>query len=95
MSEHQNELYLDNEKMIEVCRVIGSESRYNIIKIIANEELDITRIANRVGQTEANASAHIKLMQKAGILDVKYEPGIRGVRKIVKLNFNKLVIDLR
>lgn len=88
------ELYLDDERMIEVCRAIGSETRYTIIKMVANEELDVTSIAKKMDQTEANASAHIKQIQKAGLLDVKYEPGIRGVKKVVKYNFNKIVIDL-
>ena len=88
------ELHLNDKKMIEVCRAIGSETRYTIIKMIATEKMDITSIAKRLDQTEANVSAHVKQIQKANLLDVKYEPGIRGVKKSVKLNFSKLVIDL-
>ncbi len=93
------ELHLDDknvDQLIAVSRAIGSPSRYDIIKIIvANEKgIDVSAIAREIGQTEANVSSHIKQMQKADLLDIKYEPGTRGVRKVVKFRFKKLVFNL-
>ena len=42
--------------------------------------------------TEANISAQIKKLEKAGLIDCNYSSGQHGVRKISSLKYNKLII---
>ena len=53
----------------------------------------MTRVARHLGGTEANASAQIKILYEAGLLDCRYEPGQHGLKKISKTKVKKVTID--
>jgi len=65
-----------------------------ILKLLLQGEKDVTRVARHLGGTEANASAQIKILQEAGLLEPRYEPGRHGLRKISKATVNRIVIEL-
>ncbi len=56
--------------------------------------MDISSIAKRMKQTEANTSAQIKFLEKAGVLDSRYEPGAHGVRKVCKTKVKKIILNI-
>ena len=53
----------------------------------------MTRVARHLGGTEANASAQIKILYEAGLLECRYEPGQHGLKKISKTKVKKVTID--
>jgi len=57
-------------------------------------EKDVTRVAKHLGGTEANASAQIKILFEAGLLECRYEPGQHGLKKISKTKVKKIIIEL-
>jgi len=65
-----------------------------ILKLLLQGEKDVTRVARHLGGTEANASAQIKILQEAGLLACRYEPGQHGLRKISRTKIKRIVIDL-
>ncbi len=84
-----------NGEATKIFKALASKTRWNILKILRNgEKLDISRIAESLKQTEANISAQIKILEKAGLVISSYEPGERGVRKICKPVCEKLIIKL-
>ena len=62
--------------------------------LIAGNNLDVSRIAEALKQTEANISAQIKILEKAGLITSRYEPGAHGVRKVCEPACEKLIIKL-
>ena len=56
--------------------------------------MDISNIAKLMKQTEANTSAQIKFLEKAGVLESRYEPGAHGVRKVCKTKVKKIVLNI-
>ncbi len=54
----------------------------------------MTEVARHLGGTEANASAQIKILNDAGLLDCRYEPGQHGLKKISWTKIKKIVIEL-
>ena len=79
-------LELSDEKLIiTLAKALSSPTRYSIVKLLLDKEMDISSIAKRMKQTEANTSAQIKYLERAGMLDSRYEPGAHGVRKYAKL----------
>lgn len=55
----------------------------------------MTRVARHLGGTEANASAQIKILLEAGLLECRYEPGQHGLKKISKTKVKRIIIDLK
>jgi len=77
-----------------IGKALSSKTRWAILKLVSEKEMDVSRIAENLGQTEANISAQIKILEKAGLISSHYEPGEHGVRKICKPACKKLTIQI-
>lgn len=84
----------NKERVIQITKAIASKTRFNILQHLATEELDISRLAERLGQTEANVSAQVKQLEAAKLVESRYEPGNHGVRKICKTRVKKVTIEI-
>ncbi|SRR6056297_318539 len=84
----------NSPEMAKVAKAISSKTRRLILTILNEKALDVSRISKEIGQTEANISAQIKILQKANLVKCKYEPGGHGVRKICFNAYDKIEIEL-
>jgi len=84
----------DEESIIALAKALSSSTRFNIVKLLVGKEMDISNIAKLMKQTEANTSAQIKFLEKAGVLESRYEPGAHGVRKVCKTKVKKIVLNI-
>lgn len=84
----------DEEQVIGLAKALSSPTRYKIVKLLLDKEMDISSIAKRMKQTEANTSAQIKYLERAGVLDSRYEPGAHGVRKVCKTRVKKIILNM-
>jgi predicted transcriptional regulator len=87
-------LSMDNIGLDKIAKAINSETRRTILKLLNNDEMDVSKLAKILEQTEANISAQIKILQDASLVSSRYEPGDHGVRKICFINFKKITINL-
>ena len=85
---------VSGDKVEGIAAALKSETRRHIIRILRKEALDVSRLAARLKQTEANISAQIQLLQKVGIVKSRYEPGGHGVRKICEVDIDRVIIEL-
>jgi len=85
-----------NDPIEKVAKALSSATRRLILLQIqsSNEGLDVSNIASILNMTEANISAQIKKLQEAGLIYCNYCSGNHGVRKISKLKFDKIIINL-
>lgn len=88
------ELIIEDEQTLKVFKALASKTRVDILIILSNgtSTLDVSRIAEKLNQTEANVSAQIKILEKAGLIQGKYQPGEHGVAKICELLTDKLIV---
>ena len=87
----------NSDKQIEkVAKALTSETRRLILNLIqnSNEEMDVSNIASILNMTEANISAQIKKLQEAGLIYCDYCSGNHGVRKISRVKFDKIIINI-
>ncbi len=88
-------LHIKNDEDIErIGSALSSKTRLRILKLLLQGEKDVTRVARQIGGTEANASAQIKILSEAGLLDCRYEPGQHGLKKISRTKVKRIIIDL-
>jgi len=83
-----------NGDVTKVFKALASETRWKILKLLVNNKIDVSRIAEALKQTEANISAQIKILEKAGLVISHYEPGEHGVRKVCEPACEKLIIKI-
>ena len=81
-----------DEKIELIVKALSSRTRRNILHLIQIEPMDVSNIAANLQMTEANISAQIKKLDKAGLINCDYTSGDHGVRKISNLKYNKLII---
>ncbi len=84
----------NDEEILRIGRALSSGTRLTILRLLLEGEKDVTRVATKLGGTEANASAQIKILYEAGLLDYRYEPGQHGLKKISKTKIKRIIIDL-
>jgi len=87
----------NSDKQIErVAKALTSNTRRQILNLIqnTNEEMDVSNIASILNMTEANISAQIKKLQEAGLIYCNYCSGNHGVRKISRIKFDKIIINI-
>jgi len=88
-------LQIDNDDAIlRIGRALSSATRLKVLRLLLQGEKDVTRVARHLGGTEANASAQIKILYEAGLLDCRYEPGQHGLKKISKTKVRRVILDL-
>ncbi len=84
----------NNDEILRIGRALSSGTRLRILELLLAGEKDVTRVAMHLGGTEANASAQIKILFEAGLLECRYEPGQHGLKKISKTKVKRIIIDL-
>lgn len=81
-----------DDKVEEIMKALSSKTRRKILRQIKIEPADVSKIASDLEMTEANISAQIKKLDKAGLIICEYSSGAHGVRKISRLRYKKLWI---
>lgn len=76
----------------EIFKALSSHTRRKILRQLLNEAADVSKIASDLNMTEANISAQIKKLEKAGLIECEYSSGAHGVRKISKSKYSTLNI---
>ena len=87
-------LHVDESNVNTVAKALSSKTRIRILKMTSEKDIDVSRIAAMLNQTEANISAQIKILEQAGLLQSRYEPGMHGVRKICSTKIDTVIIKL-
>ena len=87
-------LHVNEERITLVAKALSSNTRIQILKMTSEKDIDVSRIASMLNQTEANISAQIKILEDAGLLLSRYEPGMHGVRKICSTKVETIMFKL-
>ena len=93
-AEMPKDLIVKDEDVSTVAKALSSGTRWKILKLLKVEELDVSRIAEKIGQTEANISAQIKIMENANLIETHYEPGVHGVRKVCRPAIDRIILTI-
>jgi len=93
---HDSQRNISDQQIEKVAKALTSETRRVILNLIqkSNEGMDVSNIASILNMTEANISAQIKKLQEAGLIYCDYCSGNHGVRKISKVKFDKIIINI-
>jgi len=51
-------------------------------------------LSEELGMTKGNVSSQISLLEGAGLLEVTYTEGVKGLKKLVKSKYDKITISL-
>ncbi|MDP8003200.1 MAG: ArsR/SmtB family transcription factor [Caldisphaera sp.] len=93
--ERNRVLYVIGPKAIaKVSSALASDTRAKILSILQKGPTDLEDLANLVNQSKANVSSQIRKLEEVNIVRSKYSPGQRGIKKIVELIVDKMVMTI-
>lgn len=89
-------LYLHSLKEAEeIFKALSTPMRLRIMELIyENDRLSMNDLADALGLTNSAISLHVGKLEKAGLITIQTTSGKRGVMKIVKPVYGKLIVDM-
>ena len=69
-------------------------TRINIIKILSLNPMTVTSLSEALKLTKGNVSNQVASLEEAGLVESTFEPGIKGVKKVLKPKYEKIVLIL-
>ena len=89
-------LYLHSLKDAEeIFKALSTPMRVRIMELIyQNNHLSMNDLADALGLTNSAISLHVGKLESAGLVTIQTTSGKRGVMKIVKPVYGRLIVDL-
>jgi predicted transcriptional regulator len=82
------------EEALKIAEAINSTTM-RMLQLLGNECLDVTTISKRLGLSEAYISEQVRLLEDLKLINVKYERGKRGIRKICESAVDKVTLVIK
>jgi len=88
-------LYKESLKDAEdVFKALSTPMRLKIMELIYEEDLSMNDLAEKLELTNSAVSLHVKQLEQAGLVTIRSTSGKRGIMKIVKPTYSRLIVDL-
>ena len=88
------ELIVAGSEALKVADALNSTT-FRILQLISKERLDVSTIAEKLDFSEAYVSEQIRILEDLKLIQVSYERGKRGIRKICALAVEKVTIMIK
>ncbi len=85
------ELLVTGEDALKVADALTAAS-FRILQLLSKERLDVSMIAEKLGFSEAYISEQVRVLEDLKLINVSYERGRRGIRKMCELAVKKITI---
>jgi len=93
--DQEKVMYVVGYKWIaKVAQALSSETRTKIIDLLKKGPEGLDEIADKLGQSKANVSSQIRKLEEVNIVAPTYQPGARGIKKLVELKVKAIVFVL-
>lgn len=91
LKERILEIDYADPKSLNILKALSSVTRLSLLRNFMDNQY-MCQVARTLGLTEANISLQTKVLEEAGLVSARLEPGRHGIRKFVKLNYERIVI---
>lgn len=86
---------LDEPKEVaEICHALSSPVRVKIMRLLARESKSVGEIAEEMDLPMSTAALAVQVLQKAGLIITKNQPGTRGTLKLCSRKLDLVQINL-
>jgi predicted transcriptional regulator len=83
---------------LKASRVIEGLSKgvsFNIMKALKRGPQDVSTLSKKLKVSQPYISQCVNELERLGLIDVDYEPGKKGIRKICKKRISKIIILIK
>ena len=90
----KKELIISGEEALRVADALTATTM-KILQLIWDKPLDITTIGKKLGLSQAYISEQVKLLEELKLLNVRFTPGKRGIRKVCLPSVEKVTLLIK
>jgi predicted transcriptional regulator len=80
-SQSKKEITVSGDEALKVADALTATTM-RMLKLLWEKPLDVTTIGKKLGLSQAYISEQVKILEGLNLINIKYEPGKRGIRKI-------------
>lgn len=82
------------EDMAEICHALSSPVRVGVLRLIARKSKSVGEIAEEMNLPMSTAALAVQVLQKAGLITARNQPGTRGTLKLCSRKLDQIQINL-
>ncbi|MCW4009390.1 MAG: ArsR family transcriptional regulator [Candidatus Bathyarchaeota archaeon] len=86
-----DEMVVSNDSAFAVAEALTATT-LRILRLLSQERLDVSTIGERLALSEAYISEQIRILEELKLVNVSYERGKRGIRKICQTAVKKITL---
>jgi predicted transcriptional regulator len=90
----KQEMVVSGDAALKIADALNATT-LRILQILWQECLDVSTIGKRLGLSQAYISEQVRLLEELKLINVSYERGKRGIRKICKSAVEKVIIIIK
>ena len=94
MQTEKQEMVVSGDEALKIAEAINSTTM-RILQVLGSECLDVTTISKRLNLSEAYISEQVRVLEDLKLINVRYEPGKRGIRKICESAVEKVTLIIK
>lgn len=84
-----------NRANLPALECFASETRIQIVELLAEDPMNIKKLAEALRISSAIVTKHIQKLESAGIVATYYSPAVRGRQKLCRLSADTITLQLR
>ena len=85
------DLVVEGALALKVADALSATS-FRMLQLLSKEQLSVTNIAERLNLSEAYVSEQVRLLEELKLIQVSYERGKRGIKKLCVLAVKRIII---
>ncbi len=90
----KKELVVSGDEALKVAEALTATTM-KMLQLLWKEPLDVSTIGKRLGLSQAYISEQVMLLEDLKLLDVTYEKGKRGIRKICSTSIEQVTLIIK
>jgi predicted transcriptional regulator len=94
MQANPREIIVSGEDALKVADALNATT-LRILQILWEECLDVSTIGKRLGLSEAYISEQVRVLEELKLINVSYERGKRGIRKVCAPAVERVVLVIK
>lgn len=84
----------DTVHLANIAKALSSETRLEILQQLRLQSLNVNEIAEILNIPASSSAAHVKILEEAGLIYTKLQPGIRGSMKVCHIVLDHIYVEL-
>jgi len=88
------EMVVSGEEALKIAEAINSTTM-RMLQLLSSERLDVTTISKRLSLSEAYISEQVRALEDLKLINVTYERGKRGIRKICESAVERVTLIIK